>query len=178
MANYTRLSVDERRRRLLAAGAKLFTRHAYDELSMARIAREAGISKALLYHYFPSKRALFLATLQEKAAELGARTVAAVDPARPAREQLEAGLGAFLGWVEENSGAYLKLLRSAGTPEVHEVVERVREDTARRIAAGLGCEVGVARAWLWFVDGAIVGWLDRGDLTRLQVHEAALAAIL
>ena len=48
------LGIDERRRRLLELGADLFTRFAYDELSMARIAREAGISKALLYHYFPS----------------------------------------------------------------------------------------------------------------------------
>ena len=67
---YTRLDVDERRRRLLDLGADLFTRFAYDELSMARIAKEAGISKALLYHYFPSKEAYFVATLEEKAAEL------------------------------------------------------------------------------------------------------------
>ena len=71
---YTRLDVDERRRRLLELGAELFTRFAYDELSMAKIAKEAGISKALLYHYFPSKEAYFLATLEEKAAELAART--------------------------------------------------------------------------------------------------------
>ena len=67
---YTRLDVDERRRRLLDLGAGLFARHGYEELSMARIAREAGISKALLYHYFPSKEAYFLATLEEKANEL------------------------------------------------------------------------------------------------------------
>jgi AcrR family transcriptional regulator len=47
---YTRLDVDERRRRLLELGRDLFTRHAYDELSMAAIAGHAGISKALLYH--------------------------------------------------------------------------------------------------------------------------------
>ena len=67
---YTRLDVDERRRRLLELGADLFTRFAYDELSMAKIAKEAGISKALLYHYFPSKEAYFVATLEEKAEEL------------------------------------------------------------------------------------------------------------
>ena len=75
---YTRLDVDERRRRLLALGADLFTRFAYDELSMAKIASEAGISKALLYHYFPSKEAYFVATLEEKAEELAQRT--APDP--------------------------------------------------------------------------------------------------
>ena len=62
---YTRLDVDERRRRLLDLGADLFARHAYDELTMATIAREAGISKALLYHYFPGKQAYFAATLED-----------------------------------------------------------------------------------------------------------------
>jgi AcrR family transcriptional regulator len=175
MPAYTRLDVDERRRRLLETGAQLFTRHAYDELSIARIAREAGISKALLYHYFPSKRDFFVATLQEKAAEAGGRTAAALDPEAPAGEQLAAGLAAFLGWVEENAVAYLKLLRSAGIPEVREIVEQVREATAVQIADGLGADVGLARAWLWFLDGAIVGWLDRRDLTREQVLTAALA---
>ena len=56
---YTRLNVDERRRQLLAEATALFATHGYDELSMAKLAREAGISKPLLYHYFPSKRDLF-----------------------------------------------------------------------------------------------------------------------
>jgi AcrR family transcriptional regulator len=51
---YHRLDVDERRRRLLELGIELFTRHSYAELSRAAIARAAGISKAPLYHYFPS----------------------------------------------------------------------------------------------------------------------------
>src|SRR3954467_9528774 len=114
---YTRLDVDERRRRLLALGADLFTRHAYDELSMARIAKEAGISKALLYHYFPSKEAYFLATLEEKAAELAART--APDPELPPFEQLSSSLDAYLKWVEDNASSYDKMIRSAGAvPEV------------------------------------------------------------
>src|SRR6059058_1436032 len=117
MPAYTRLDVDERRRRLLELGADLFTRFAYDELSMARIAKEAGISKALLYHYFPSKEAYFVATLEEKAAELAERT--RPDPARPPVEQLAASLEAYLGWVDENAGAYQKFLQSAGAvPQV------------------------------------------------------------
>src|SRR3712207_1980559 len=91
---YTRLSTDERRRRLLELGAELFTRHAYDELSMARIARGAGIWKALLSHYFPSKEAYFTATVEEKVAEIVA--VTEPDPSRPPAEQLAASLDAFL----------------------------------------------------------------------------------
>src|SRR5437763_14510249 len=96
---YTRLDVDERRRQLLELGADLFTRYAYDELSMARIAKAAGISKALLYHYFPSKEAYFVATLEEKAAELAERT--RPDTSRPPLEQLSGSLDAYLAWVEE-----------------------------------------------------------------------------
>ncbi len=71
--------------------------YAYDELSMATIAREAGISKALLYHYFPGKQAYFAATLEEKAAELAALTEP--DPSLPPLEQLTRSLDAFLDWV-------------------------------------------------------------------------------
>ena len=55
MPAYSRLDVDERRRQLLEAGARLFTEHHYDELTMSQIAAETGVSKGLLYHYFPSK---------------------------------------------------------------------------------------------------------------------------
>src|SRR4051795_1693625 len=103
---YRRLDVDERRRRLLERGAELFERHSYDELSMATIAREAGISKALLYHYFPSKQAYFIATLQDAAEELAARIPP--DPERPPREQLDSALDEWLAWVEANRDTYGK----------------------------------------------------------------------
>ena len=61
--SYRRMDVDERRQQLLERGAELFTSHPYDELSMNKIAAEVGISKALLYHYFPSKQAFFEETL-------------------------------------------------------------------------------------------------------------------
>ena len=131
---YTRLGVDERRRRLLMLGADLFARHPYDELSMARIAREAGISKALLYHYFPSKQAYFAATLEQAAAELAQAT--APDLELPLAEQLAGSLDAYLTWIEEHADAYTKLFPSIGAvPEVRELVDRVRDETAQRIVS-------------------------------------------
>ena len=178
---YTRLDVEERRRRLLELGTALFARHDYDELSMAAIAREAGISKALLYHYFPSKQAYFVATLEQKAAELAALIAPA--PALGPAEQLAASLDAFLCWVEENGDAYAKLVRGAGAvPEVREVMEAVREATAELILAGLpGPRTPVrraaVRAWLWFLDGAILDWLEHRDLTREELHTLVLRAL-
>ena len=84
---YRRLHVDERRRQLLELGADLFASHSFAELSMARIAREAGISKALLYHYFPTKQDFFVATLQQAAQEVQRRTEP--DPELPAAEAVD-----------------------------------------------------------------------------------------
>src|SRR3954470_14755245 len=134
---YTRLENDERRRRLLELSARLFIEHAYDEISMARIAREAGISKALLYHYFPSKQEYFMATLAGGAEALRARVEP--DPALPPGQALAEALDAYLGWIEDNADAYAKLFRSAaGVPEVRELVDGVRAGTADRILDGLG----------------------------------------
>ena len=109
--SYRRLDVDERRRQLLERGAELFTSHPYDELSMSRIAAEVGISKSLLYHYFPSKQAFFEATLGAWAEELRARTEP--DPDLPPLEQLTASLDGFLALIEENAVAYRNLMSSA-----------------------------------------------------------------
>src|SRR5690349_11751772 len=112
-AAYRRLPVDERRRQLLAKAADLFAHHAFDELSMARIAREAGISKALLYHYFPSKQKLFAATLAQAADELRVATDPPADA--PPAEALAHSVDAFLAWIEQHETAYRKLLESAGS---------------------------------------------------------------
>jgi AcrR family transcriptional regulator len=179
---YTRLDVDERRRRLLELGTELFARHGYEELSMARIAREAGISKALLYHYFPSKQAYFAATLEQAAAELAEATEP--DPDRPPVEQLARSLDAFLAWVETHMGAYDKLIRSVGAvPEVRELVERVRDETAERILAGLSNaptpELRAAvRGWLWFMDGAVLDWIEHRDIERRRLHGLLLGTLL
>jgi AcrR family transcriptional regulator len=172
---YTRLDVEERRRRLLELGADLFARFSYDELSMAAIAREAGISKALLYHYFPGKQAYFTATLEQGVAELASR----VDPAAPPAEQLDA----FLAWVEERGDAYAKLVRSAGSvPDVREVIEVVRSATVQRILAGLPGEATpqrrtAVRAWLWFMDGAILDWLEHRDVNRAELRALLLRTL-
>ena len=180
---YTRLDVDERRRRLLDVGTELFARFSYDELSMARIAREAGISKALMYHYLPSKQAYFAAALEDKAAELAA--VTEPDASLPPLEQLTGSLDAFLRWVEANRTAYGRLVRSvAAIPEVREVVDRVRDATSARILAGLAPDGpppalrAAVRAWLWFMDGAILDWVEHRDMTREELRELGLGTLL
>jgi AcrR family transcriptional regulator len=180
---YTRMQVDERRRQLLELGARLFATHSFGELSMARIAREAGISKALLYHYFPSKQDFFVATLQQGAQEIARRTEP--DPNLPPLEALAASVDAFLGWIEENETAYRKLMESVGSaPEVKGMIDQIRDATSARILGGLGAGDppppkmrAAARGWLWFMDGAILDWLEHRDMTRAELRDFLLGSL-
>jgi AcrR family transcriptional regulator len=180
---YTRMPVDERRDQLLQLGADLFARHSFAEVSMARIAREAGISKALLYHYFPTKRDFFVATLQQAAEEVRRRTEP--DPELPPGEALAGSLDAFLGWIEANETAYRKLMESAGSvPEVGALIDEVRDRTSARILDGLGAapesppKVRTAvRAWLWFMDGAILDWLEHRDLSPAELRDFLIGSL-
>jgi AcrR family transcriptional regulator len=180
---YTRMQVDDRRRQLLELGAELFATHSFGELSMARIAREAGISKALLYHYFQSKQDFFVATLQQGAQEIARLTEP--DPNLPPLEALAGSLDAFLGWIDENEVAYRKLMESVGSvPEVKALIDDIRDATSGRILDGLGTGDppppklrAAARGWLWFMDGAILDWLEHKDMTRTELRDLLLGSL-
>jgi AcrR family transcriptional regulator len=178
---YSRLDVDERRRQLLAAGERVFTERAYDDVSMAEVARAAGISKGLLYHYFPSKRDLFVATLEAAAADL--RALTEPDPALPPAEQLVKAVEAYLGWIEEHADSYAKLLESqSGSDDVRSYMAQMRAETVDRLLGAVvrgGDPAAVRTAlhgWLWFMDGACLDWLARRDLSREQVRDLLVTA--
>jgi AcrR family transcriptional regulator len=181
--SYRRLAVDERRKQLLDRGAELFTSHPYDELSMSKIAAEVGISKALLYHYFPSKRAFFEETLSVAAEQLRERTEP--DPSLPPLEQLQRSLDAFLTLVEENSVAYRNLMDSAtSVTDIRDLVNDVRRRTVERILEGLYPEQPPAKArtavsgWLWFMDGACLDWIEHRDIGREELRDLLLGVLM
>ena len=181
--SYRRLDVDERRRQLLERGAQLFTSHPYDELSMSKIAAEVGISKALLYHYFPSKQAYFEETLSAWAEQLRERTEP--DPGLPPVEQLKGSLDAFLTLVAENAVAYKNLMRSAaGVAEIRELIEDVRLQTAQRILEALYAQAPAPKArtavsgWLWFMDGACLNWIEHHDIEREELRDLLLGVLM
>jgi len=181
---YTRLNVDERRRQLLDAGAALFAEHAYEEISMRDIAQAAGVSKPLLYHYFPSKIDLFKEAVAEKAAEL-ARLIEPAGEGTPLG-QLSNSLDAYLAWIEANARAWSKLVQSAASlPEARELIEGFRQRTMdmalARLASG-GTPRPALRTtisgWLGFMDAAILDWTQHGDLPREDLRDLLIAAFV
>ena len=74
MSQRTRLTPEQRREQLLDLGIRLFANHSLDEISIDVVAREAGISRGLLYHYFGDKMAFREAVVRRAADALVAQT--------------------------------------------------------------------------------------------------------
>ena len=173
---YRRLKVDERRRQLLERATELFATHGYDELSMAKIAREAGVSKPLLYHYFPTKRQLFEAVLAQAAEQHLERIDS--DGDLPPAEQL-VGLARRVPVVDRGEP---RDLREAHAQRRHPRGARAHRprargdgaaDPRRALPAGEAPPPKVraaVRGWLWFMDGVCLDWVAEQDLTRAEVH--------
>jgi AcrR family transcriptional regulator len=177
---FTRLPVDERYAQLLEAGSELFAQLAYEEISMAQIARHAGVSKPLLYHYFPSKLDLFKAVVAERAAEL--LRVIEQTPGTDQADGLSRTLDAYLGWIERNDRAWAMLLQSASAiPSARELLDGLRQRTLTRIVEGLTGTSSPTPAlrtmlvgWLGFLDAAILDWLEHRELTRAELRDLVL----
>lgn len=181
---YSRLAVDERREQLLEAGARLFAEHSYEEISMREIAQAAGVSKPLLYHYFPSKIDLFKAAVAEKAAELQ-RQIQPSGRGTPV-EQLTQSLEAYLSWVESNAQTWSKLIQSAASlPEARELIDQFRQSTMDLVLAGLtgnrrpqpALRTAI-KGWLGYLDAAILDWTVARDLPRQVLRDLLLAAFV
>jgi AcrR family transcriptional regulator len=184
MTAYVRLSPDERKAQLLSLGIRLFTERPYDDFSMDDVAAEAGVSKGLLYHYFPSKRLFYVEALRGACAEMLSLTEPDTSLETPA-EQLTVGLDAYLAYVADHSAAYRAILRGGiGTdPEVAAVTEDIRRVMMKRILLGIGItsprpRVRVAvKGWIGMVEAASIDWLDHQDLSREQLVRMLMAAL-
>ncbi|MGO9582973.1 MAG: TetR/AcrR family transcriptional regulator [Acidimicrobiales bacterium] len=162
-----RLPAARRRRQLLDVALVTFARSGLDATTMDDIAREAGVTKPLLYQHFKSKRALFLELLDDVVVRIiGALSTAAGSASGP-RQQVEAVCAAYFRFVLHNESA-MRLLLDSTLPydlELAEAMRRVDDTIATAVrpliqadidpdhqrvlaAAVVGMAKGVTRDWL------------------------------
>jgi AcrR family transcriptional regulator len=141
-----RLTAEERRRAILNAAQEVFAGRGYHGSSIDEIAQAAGISKALIYEHFPSKKDLHVSLLDMHVQELFDRLAASAATDEPGDVRLRRGLDAFLGWVEEQRGAFRMVFRDAADPEVADVVRRVQSQATAAVAALMATEPMVPAA--------------------------------
>lgn len=178
-----RLAPEERRELILAAARRVFTRASYADAEMAEIAREAGVTRTLVNHYFGGKRALYLEVVREAAAELPATVRDLSD--LPREERVDRNVAGFLDAVERDHDLWGALLGGeavGGDPEVAAIVAAARDEVVERMARNHAAEpteeLRIAlRIFQGAAEAAAGEWLRRGRASREQTH-AALASIL
>ncbi|KWX58781.1 TetR/AcrR family transcriptional regulator [Mycobacterium sp. NAZ190054] len=97
-----RLTPENRRNELLALGAEVFGQRPYDEVRIDEIAERAGVSRALMYHYFPDKRAFFAAVVRAEGERLFQATNTPPLPGQSLFAQVRAGVLAYLHYDEQH----------------------------------------------------------------------------
>jgi AcrR family transcriptional regulator len=186
----SRLSSDERRAHLLHVGVELLGRYGTVDISIEEIARAAGVSKGLLYHYFPTKNDFFVAVLARSQAEMDQEL--ARDPNLSPLERFDRNLDGFLRFVDAHAEGYLAVVNARGRePRVQQLIEerrgrRVDElvalaavlADAPREAVRTPLLVAALEGWIGFTEGVTTRWLRDREIGREEVHLLLRRALL
>ncbi|MET0451363.1 MAG: TetR family transcriptional regulator [Mycobacterium sp.] len=123
------MSPEDRRTELLTLGAEVFGQRPYDEVRIDEIAERAGVSRALMYHYFPDKRAFFAAVVKAEGERLFEATNTLPEPDLTLYEQLRAGVLAYLEYDEAHPhGAWAAYMGMGRTDPVLRGIDVVDND--------------------------------------------------
>jgi len=165
---YRRLSVEERRRQLLEAALSLFAHRAPEEVSLDDVAEAAGVSRPLVYRYFPGgKQQLYEAALRSAAEEL--EHCFAEPPEGPLTQRLGRALDRYLAFVDQHDAGFSALLQGGSVVETSRttaIVDGVRRAAAEHILDHLvvkdpGPRLRMTvRMWITAVEAASLIWLD------------------
>ena len=170
-----RLEPDARRRQLLDAGFTLIQTRPYSQVTADEVAKAVGVSKGLVFHYFPTNRDLQVAVVRVAAGELLSRLN--VDPDLAPEERLGAGLDAFVHFIETQPANYLAVARSVGSdPALLQVFEETREAVVDLILSAIGLDENppaglriVVRGWIAMVEESVLHWLEGSPVPRDQL---------
>ncbi|BBC37063.1 Transcriptional regulator, TetR family [Streptomyces graminofaciens] len=185
-----RMGVEERRQQLIGVALELFSRRSPDEVSIDEIAAAAGISRPLVYHYFPGKLSLYEAALTRASEDLAARFVEPHEG--PLGTRLLRVMHRFFDFVDEHGPGFSALMRggpAVGSSRTNALIDGVRQAAYVQILSHLNIENPparlelVVRSWISLAESTALIWLEgrripRRELEAQLVHDfAALTAV-
>ncbi|HEY0486039.1 MAG TPA: TetR/AcrR family transcriptional regulator [Mycobacteriales bacterium] len=175
-----RLSQDERRRQLIGIGLEILATKPIHALSTDEVAARAGISRGLLFHYFPTKQDYHAAIVRAAARRLLSASQAARDV--PAAEQLTSIVAAYAGFIDRHLDPYVAFFHGGpgADPQIRAIYDEVRDALTDRALAAAGAEATpvartVVRGWWALVESMAVdrageSGVPEGDLVAYAVQ--------
>jgi AcrR family transcriptional regulator len=184
---WRRLEPDERRAQILACARRLFGERHYDAVSTTELARESGVARGLINHYFGTKRELYLEVVREL---MFIPEFAVEQLAHGSVEQrASASIERFLAVIERNRVMWLATVGTGGygrDPDVEQIMQEADEIAADRMIETVGLADlsegreelrAMIRSFSGMAKSATREWLVRRTLTRDQV-QVMLATLL
>jgi AcrR family transcriptional regulator len=186
-----RFTADDRRKQLIRIGLMMLRTRPIHELSIDEVAGEAGISRGLLFHYFPSKRDFYVAVISAAGRRL--LRVTKPDESLPPPDQLRQMLLAFIAFIARRRDAYISFVRGAagGDNYVVEVYAETRAamttrvlnliDSGNAASEPASPERMIVHAWLAYVEDLAIEWsglpADQRPSTDEELVDHAIAAL-
>jgi AcrR family transcriptional regulator len=178
----TRLAPNERQHRLLEVAAEEFAQAPYEQIRITDIAERAGVSKALLFRYFATKRELYLECVRADSAKLA--EAVDIDLDMPAAERFPRALEVLLEFIERHP--YSIPARPAGELRRHKQavreIVRINEQLISRIIERMGVGVGnpelhlAVESWLLFARTSARRWTETRPFPRQRLIDLQIAA--
>jgi AcrR family transcriptional regulator len=168
----------ERRAELVEAAVRAIDREGPD-VPLAEIAREAGVSKPVLYRYFADKDQLHVAVGNWSADQVLERVVPALLSDKPVRERIQIGVSGYLGVIAAHPEVFRLLVRhrsdsdplADGKARIAAVVTRIFGEALRRA----GADASGAEVWANGVVGTCLAvgewWVEHGTMSRKAVDQ-------
>lgn len=172
-----RLSPQDRRAQLVAVGVNFLIDHTLDELTMDELARRAGVSRPLVFHYFETRQGMHLAVVTTARDSLLVASAPRQDLAP--RERIRDTLLRITVFVQEHRGTFYSLVRgtASGDPAVRKIVDESRELNADRLSDSF-IELGLAdtavlrialRSWVAFAEETLISLAIERDTSADDV---------
>lgn len=155
----TRLSREQRRRQLVGIGLRKLVERPIQEVSIDEVATEAGISRGLLFHYFPSKAAFHEAVV----AAAGRRVLRNVTPDEgvDVESALRQVVERYVAQIDRRRASYLALLYGQRSSGVDDLAGTLRTALAQKVidVLGLGANCRpVVHGWVAYVEDRALTW--------------------
>jgi AcrR family transcriptional regulator len=172
----TRRTAADRRKQLIGIGLRMLTARPIHQVTVDEVAAEAGISRSLLFHYFPTKQDFYVEVVRAASRRL----LRAGGPGDDARAMIEG----YVSFIGRHRTQYVGIFRGAGEDDwARQIRDETQDELTVRIMATLGLtnppepvELAV-RAWWSFAEELTLRWTGRETTDRNTLVDLLLRTL-
>lgn len=166
-------------------GARLFAERPFNDVWIEEVAKAAGVSRGLVYHYFPNKRDFYSAIVRH--GMRSAFELTAPDPDLPPDQWITAGIENLLDYVEQNADAFRAVYsgRHSVDDDVREALKEGRNAQIDRMCEYLSPEEPptvtlrlAIEAWIALLDTMMLQWIDGHQIERAKLVQVASGSLV